>query len=104
MLAIITIIHVFTCFFLILVVLLQAGKGGGLSGALGGPSESVFSNRGATTFLNKLTTICAIIFMITSLSQAILISKKTTVLKKEKIEEKVKKEIPKNTIPEQKKK
>src|SRR5262245_46198501 len=69
MTTLLTIIHVFVCAFLILVVLLQAGKGGGMGIAFGGGggSQTVFGSSGAGNFLTRLTSITAVIFMITSL-------------------------------------
>jgi len=67
-----TILHLFVCFFLILVVLLQTGKGADLAGAFGvGGSQTAFGARGAATLLSKLTTISAIVFMITSFTLAL---------------------------------
>ncbi len=75
----ITIIHVIVCFILILAVLLQSGKAADLAGAFGGMgSQSVFGPRGAATLLSKLTTISAVLFMITSLGLWILSSKGTS--------------------------
>jgi len=63
-----TIIHVIVCVFLILVVLLQAGKGGGMGIAFGGGgSQTVFGSSGAGNFLTRLTSITAVLFMVTSL-------------------------------------
>ena len=71
MVTLITIIHVFVCFFLILVVLLQAGKGGGMGIAFGSSTSSqVFGGRGAGSFLEKLTAGTAIVFMLTSITLA----------------------------------
>ena len=67
------IIHVTVCVFLILVVLLQQGRGGGL-GSLGGATAQVFGGRGAGNFLTRLTGICAAIFMLTSIGLAYLSS------------------------------
>lgn len=67
------VVHVIACLFLILVVLLQQGRGGGLSG-LGGGSAQVFGGRGAGNFMTRLTAICAAVFMLTSLSLAYLSS------------------------------
>jgi len=65
----ITIIHVLVCVFLILVILLQAGKDAGMGAAFGGGgSGTVFGGRGAGSFLGKVTAVCAGIFFITSLS------------------------------------
>lgn len=67
------VIHVFVCLFLILVVLLQQGKGGGLGG-LGGGATQVFGGRGAGNFMTRLTAVCAAIFMITSMALAYISS------------------------------
>ena len=67
------VLHVVVCVFLILVVLLQQGKGGGL-GALSGGAAQVFGGRGAGNFMTRLTAICAAVFMITSISLAYLSS------------------------------
>lgn len=65
----IKVIHVLVCIFLIVLVLLQPGKGGDLGSVFGGgSSDSVFGSSGAMPFLSKLTRLLAIIFVITSLS------------------------------------
>jgi len=62
-----SIIHILACVALIVIVLLQADKGENLSGAFGGGgSYAVFGKRGATGVIAKLTTIAAVIFMLTS--------------------------------------
>jgi preprotein translocase subunit SecG len=67
----ITVVHVVVCVFLILVILLQAGKGGGMGAAFGGAgAQTVFGGRGAQTFLGKITAGAAAIFMLTSLGLA----------------------------------
>lgn len=74
--AIITTIHIITCFILIIAVLLQSGKSADLAGAFGGVgSQTVFGPRGAGTILSKATTICAILFMVTSMGLWILSAK-----------------------------
>ena len=76
MITLLTIFHVIVCIFLILVVLLQQGKGADWSGAFGGGgTQNTFGARGAGTVLSKATTAAAVIFMITSLALTILISK-----------------------------
>jgi len=73
---IVTLIHVIVCFVLIMAVLLQSGKAADLAGAFGGVgSQTVFGPRGAGTILGKITTVCAIIFMFTSLGLWILSGK-----------------------------
>lgn len=73
MIIFLTVIHVIVCFFLIIVVLLQSGKAADLAGAFGGMgSQTAFGPRGAATVLSKATTASAVIFMVTSLSLAIL--------------------------------
>ena len=68
-----TILHVLVCVFLIAVVLLQRGKGAEIGAVFGGGgSSTVFGSRGAGSFLSKLTTGAAILFMVTSLSLAYL--------------------------------
>ncbi|MCH7869606.1 MAG: preprotein translocase subunit SecG [Myxococcales bacterium] len=67
------VLHIMACAVLVLVVLLQRGKGSDIGAALGGGgSNTVFGSRGAGNFLTKLTTASAIIFMSTSLSLAYL--------------------------------
>ncbi len=65
------VLHIMVCLVLILVVLLQRGKGSDIGAALGGGgSNTIFGGRGAGNFLTKLTTGSAIVFMLTSLSLA----------------------------------
>ncbi|MBK8480346.1 MAG: preprotein translocase subunit SecG [Proteobacteria bacterium] len=58
----VTVIYVLVCLFLILVVLLQAGRGAGM-GIFGGAGQTVFGGRGATSFLGKLTALAAVLFV-----------------------------------------
>lgn len=60
-------IHIIICIFLVCIVLLQKGKGAEI-GAVFGSSEALFGAAGPATFLNKMTTVTAILFMLTSLS------------------------------------
>jgi preprotein translocase subunit SecG len=64
----ITIIHVVACIILVLVVLLQAGKGADMGAVFGGASSTIFGSSGAGNFLTRLTTGAAIVFMATSLT------------------------------------
>jgi len=73
MTVLLVILHVIISIFLILVVLIQQGKGADLAGAFGGGgSQTAFGARGATTLLHKLTTAFFILFVITSLALAIM--------------------------------
>jgi preprotein translocase subunit SecG len=72
MIVLLVILHVLISLFLILVVLLQQGKGADLAGAFGGGgSQTAFGARGATTLLHKLTTAFFVLFVLTSLTLAI---------------------------------
>lgn len=75
MITVVYIVHTLACLGLILIVLLQTGKGADMGAAFGGSSQTVFGSRGAATFLGKLTTIVAVVFMITSLGLAIISGK-----------------------------
>ena len=78
----ITVLHIIVCFFMILVILIQPGKSGGLGAALGGAgAQQVFGGRGAGTFLSKLTWICAITFFFTSMTLAYMSSSGDDTLK-----------------------
>jgi len=69
----ITVVHIIVCFILILAVLLQSGKSADLAGAFGGGgSQTVFGPRGIATILSKITTISAVLFMVTSIGLWIL--------------------------------
>jgi preprotein translocase subunit SecG len=78
MYAAITVIHVLVCIALILIVLLQAGKGAEMGAAFGGASQTIFGSSGAMGFLSKLTTIAAIVFMVTSLVLAFTSTRKAS--------------------------
>lgn len=60
-------VHVLVCVFLILVVLLQQGKGADLSVFGGGSTQTAFGARGATTLLHKLTVGSFVVFVLTTL-------------------------------------
>ncbi len=81
---IIVILHVFVCFALILIVLLQAGKGAEMGAAFGGASQTIFGSSRAMGFLSKLTTIAAVIFMLTSLLLAFSSTKRASTVMKER--------------------
>jgi len=64
---VITVLHVVACFVLIVVVLLQTGKGADIGAVFGGSSQTIFGSSGAGNLLTRLTTWTAVIFMVTSL-------------------------------------
>jgi preprotein translocase subunit SecG len=72
----VVLVHITVALALILVVLLQVGKGQSISAAFGGTgsSQTFFGSRGPATFLSRLTTIAAALFMVTSLALAYLSS------------------------------
>jgi len=72
---VVLVIHVFMSFVLIVVVLLQSGKGAGIGAGFGGSSQTVFGSRGPASFLSKFTTAAAIMFMLTSLLLSVMSSK-----------------------------
>ena len=66
-----TVLHVLACVFLIVIVLLQRGKGAEMGAMFGGGAgATVFGSRGAGNFLTRMTTAAAIVFMLTSLTLA----------------------------------
>lgn len=73
MITLIATLHVLAALVLILVVLLQSGKAGDLASTFGSAgTQTAFGARGAATFLTKATTVSAVVFMLTSLSLAVL--------------------------------
>ncbi|MEA3230478.1 MAG: preprotein translocase subunit SecG [Thermodesulfobacteriota bacterium] len=75
---ILIILHVVVCIALIMIVLLQTGKGADMGAAFGGgSSQTLFGSTGASTFLSKATTIAAVVFMATSLALAYVSSHQT---------------------------
>ncbi|MCH7646588.1 MAG: preprotein translocase subunit SecG [Nitrospinae bacterium] len=71
MLTLMILLHVSVCLALIVIVLFQSGKGASIGAAFGGSSQTVFGSRGPASFLHKLTTVAAVIFMLTSLGLTI---------------------------------
>ncbi|MCX5907862.1 MAG: preprotein translocase subunit SecG [Deltaproteobacteria bacterium] len=96
----ISIIHVFVCLLLIMIVLLQTGKGSDIGAAFGGgSSQTLFGSTGPAGFLTKITTGIAVIFMVTSIVLAYSSSHRTgaSIMK-----EKPKKEAPLPPTPVEK--
>jgi len=74
--AALVVLYVVICFFLILVVLVQQGKGADIAGAFGGGgTQTAFGARGATTLLHKLTTGAFIAFIVIALAMTVLQAK-----------------------------
>ena len=94
------VLHVIVCFVLILVVLLQAGRGASMGAAFGGASQTIFGSSGAGTFLGKMTTVVAIIFMLTTLSLSYFSSGKSSSVVKGYVPPKAAEQtVPKQTLP-----
>ena len=67
MATLVVIVHLLACIALIAIVLLQTGKGAEMGAAFGGASQTLFGGSGGSSFMSKLTTGAAVIFMITCL-------------------------------------
>ncbi|MCB9575611.1 MAG: preprotein translocase subunit SecG [Polyangiaceae bacterium] len=68
----ITVVHILACIFLMIVVLLQPGRSGGLGAFSGVAAQQVFGGRGAGNILTKITWVTASIFFVTSITLAYL--------------------------------
>ena len=91
--------HILVCFALVLTVLLQSGKGGGLAGgAFGGTAQTVFGGRGATDFLTRATMVLGATFFATSLVLA-LMSSNSRAPSRSLLQEEARKALP--TAPQQ---
>jgi len=91
MIGLVVFIHVIISLLLMTVILMQSSKGGGLAGAFGGGGGvgSMFGGRGVATFLSKVTTVLAVLFMLSSVGQVMI--RKTTTGPKSVIQEEVNK-------------
>jgi len=70
MVNIITFVHIIVCLFLVVIVLLQHGKGADVGATFGGAGNTVFGTDGPVPLLNKVTTAVAVLFMVTSVTLA----------------------------------
>ena len=68
----VTVIHVFTCILLVLVVLIQSGKGAEISTSFGGSSQTVFGSSGGANFFTRFTSGAAAVFMVTSVTLTLM--------------------------------
>ena len=82
MITLLMIIHILVCFFLVFIVLIQSSKGAELGAAFGGSSQTLFGSRGAATLFSKLTTVSAVVFMLTSLFLSMADIRSGSVIKK----------------------
>lgn len=92
-------LHIIVCFLLVILILLQSGKEG-MGVIFGGGNSSVFGSTGAGGILAKLTTLMAIIFVITSLSYTYVTSAKPTsesAILNVQIEEPIQPQTPQNS-------
>jgi preprotein translocase subunit SecG len=67
----VTIVHIFICVMLIVIVLLQQGKGADMGATFGGGGSTLFGASGADNFFTRITTIIAVCFMLTSVFLAV---------------------------------
>ena len=77
MYTVLIVVHVLICFLMVGGILLQSGKGAEIGASFGGSSQTVFGSRGPANFLSKFTVVVAAIFMLTSLSLAIMARERT---------------------------
>jgi len=97
----ITIIHIVVCLVLIMIVLLQMGKGADMGAAFGGGgSNTLFGSTGASTFLGKVTVGVAVVFMVTCLILAYMSAHTIGSSVVEDIEAPAETSAPVNTIPD----
>lgn len=68
----VTVVHVLTCILLVLVVLIQSGKGAEISTSFGGSSQTVFGSSGGANFFTRFTSGAAAIFMVTSVTLTLM--------------------------------
>ena len=71
---IVLIIHFLVAFALILIILLQTGKGAGMGAAFGGSSQTLFGSTGKASFLTKVTIMAAVIFVFTSIGLSFIMT------------------------------
>ena len=96
MLTVLIIVHVLVAVFLIAVVLLQTGKAGSIADVFGGGgSMAAFGARGAATVLSRVTTVAAILFMITSLSLSLIKTREQSIMKDQPVKQAPQKPTPK---------
>jgi len=97
MITLVVIVHVIVCIALVIIVLLQAGRGAEIGAAFGGASQTIFGSSGSGGFMSKLTTGAAIIFMLTCLSLSYFASHRS----ESSVVESAKKQVADQPLPAQ---
>lgn len=72
MVTFLSVLHVFTCVLLVLVVLIQSGKGAEISASFSGSSQTVFGSSGGANFFTRFTAGAAAVFMVTSIALTVM--------------------------------
>ena len=67
MVTLFTVLHFVSCALLVLLVLIQSGKGAEISASFGGSSQTVFGSSGGANFFTRFTAGTAVVFMVTAL-------------------------------------
>ena len=94
------VLHVFLCFFLSLLVLVQNDKMGGLAGLGGMTSQSAFSTAGAATFIQKLTRVVAVIFFIVVFALGLITAKQDQVVEESAMQKATRENAAEQAAPE----
>ena len=88
MIVLLIVLHVLVGLFLIAVVLLQTGKAGNIADVFGGGgSMAAFGARGAATVLSRVTTVAAILFMLTSLSLSLIKTRESSLMSNQPVKQ-----------------
>ena len=94
------VLHVFLCFFLSLLVLVQNDKMGGLAGLGGMTSQSAFSTAGAATFIQKLTRVVAVFFFIVVMALSLITAKQDQVVEESTMQKATRENAAEQAVPE----
>ena len=94
------VLHVFLCFFLALLVLVQNDKMGGLAGLGGMTSQSAFSTAGAATFIQKLTRVVAVIFFIVVFALGLITAKQDQTVEESAMQKATRESAAEQAVPE----
>ena len=94
------VLHVFLCFFLALLVLVQNDKMGGLAGLGGMTSQSAFSTAGAATFIQQLTRVVAVIFFTVVFALGLITAKQDQVVEESTMQKATRENASEQAVPE----